>query len=118
MTDHFIIVGAQRSGTTGLYRLLAQHPDICMASPLRPEPKFFLREDAVSKGREGYLARHFPHHNGESMLGEKSTSYMEREDAILRMGSTPIPRTLPSKLVMSREECHGTTKKVQCGVQA
>lgn len=31
---------------------------------------------------------------------------------------TPIPRTLPSKLIMSREECHGTTKKVQCGVQA
>lgn len=87
MTDHFIIVGAQRSGTTGLYRLLAQHPDICMASPLRPEPKFFLREDAVNKGREGYLARHFSHHNGESMLGEKSTSYMEREDAILRIRS-------------------------------
>src|SRR5690348_2053649 len=34
------------------------------------------------------------------------------------VGSTPIPRTLPSKLIMSREECHGTTKKVQCGVQA
>jgi hypothetical protein len=34
------------------------------------------------------------------------------------LGSTPIPRTLPSKLILSREECHGTTKKVQCGVQA
>lgn len=85
MTDHFIIVGAQRSGTTGLYQLLAQHPDICMASPVRPEPKFFLRENAVTEGRESYLARYFSHHKGETMLGEKSTSYIEREDAIDRI---------------------------------
>jgi hypothetical protein len=35
-----------------------------------------------------------------------------------RLGSTPIPRTLPSKLIMSEEECHGKAKKVQYGVQA
>lgn len=85
MTEHFIIAGAQRSGTTGLYHLLSQHPDICMASPLRPEPKFFLRENAATEGRESYVARHFPHHDGEPLLGEKSTSYMEREDAIPRI---------------------------------
>lgn len=85
MINHFIIVGAQRSGTTGLYHLLAQHPDICMANPIRPEPKFFLREDAVTRGREDYLAQHFSHHKGESLLGEKSTSYIEREDAVSRI---------------------------------
>lgn len=85
MTDHFVIAGAQRSGTTGLCELLAQHPDICMARPVRPEPKFFLREDAVASGRDGYLARHFPHREGEPLLGEKSTSYMERMDAIPRI---------------------------------
>ena len=43
---------------------------------------------------------------------------MEPRPSVHLVGSTPIPRTLPSKLIMSREECHGTTKKVQCGVQA
>jgi len=90
MTRHFIIVGAQRCGTTGLYQLLAQHPDICMARPIRPEPKFFLRKDAVEKGREDYLARHFAHHHNESVLGEKSTSYIEHDLAI-----TNIRHVLP-----------------------
>ena len=33
-------------------------------------------------------------------------------------GSTPLKRTLPSRLIMSKEECHEQAKKVQCGVQA
>lgn len=82
MTRHVIIVGAQRCGTTGLYRLLEQHPDICMARPMRPEPKFFLRRDAANRGRDDYLALHFSHRTDESVLGEKSTSYIERTDAI------------------------------------
>jgi hypothetical protein len=82
MTEHFVIVGAQRSGTTGLYRTLQQHPEICLAEPLRPEPKFFLDPEAVRGGYREYLCRHFPHHAGQRVLGEKSTSYIEREDAI------------------------------------
>lgn len=33
-------------------------------------------------------------------------------------GSTPILRTLPSRLIVSAEECHDQAKKVQCRVQA
>jgi hypothetical protein len=47
---HFVIPGAQRSGTTLLWRLLDQHPEIQMARPLRPEPKYFLDPAAVGRG--------------------------------------------------------------------
>lgn len=85
MTEHFIIAGAQRCGTTGVHQLLAQHPDICMALPLRPEPKFFLDQNAVDQGYQEYIRRHFAHRNNEPVLGEKSTSYIERTDAIPRI---------------------------------
>lgn len=85
MAEHFVIAGAQRSGTTHLYELLDQHPQICMATPMRPEPKFFLEQDAKQSGYDEYLSRYFPHWRGEAVLGEKSTSYIERFDAIPRL---------------------------------
>src|SRR5688572_26028790 len=75
--EHFLLAGAQRSGTTFLYHLLDQHPEIEMARPLRPEPKFFLRTDA---GIEDYT-KLFPGKPGAHVLGEKSTSYIEHPDA-------------------------------------
>ena len=41
----FIIGGAPRSGTTWLTAALDRHPDIWVAKPLRPEPKFFLVDE-------------------------------------------------------------------------
>ena len=37
----FIIAGAPRCGTTWLSHLLDRHPDVQMAKPEVPEPKFF-----------------------------------------------------------------------------
>jgi len=71
------IIGAQRSGTTWLYRMLDAHPAITMAGPVRPEPKFFLDTDAVALGRDRYLARFFPATSQGQLLGEKGTSYIE-----------------------------------------
>jgi len=56
---HFIIPGAQRSATTFLTTLLMEHPKISMASPLRPEPKFFMKDDTVSLNYSAYLNQHF-----------------------------------------------------------
>ncbi|MEX2596288.1 MAG: sulfotransferase [Salibacteraceae bacterium] len=73
--QHFIIIGAQRSGTTLLYELMDRHPEVCMARPVRPEPKYFLNEQ-VSK--EEYLSGYFTHRlSSHRFLGEKSTSYYE-----------------------------------------
>lgn len=73
---HFVIVGAQRSGTTYLHRLLDDHPEICMAQPVRPEPKYFLKPRELLEYQE-YISTFFQQCARDQMLGEKSTSYYE-----------------------------------------
>lgn len=80
-TRHLLIVGAQRSGTTWVHDLLAGHPDIAMARPARPEPKVFLSAEDSARGREWYVSTFFAHADGERVLGEKSTSYLEYAEA-------------------------------------
>ncbi len=81
----FFIVGAQRAGTSYLYEVLDQHPEICMARPLKPEPKFFLKSENCDLGIDYYLETFYKNRNSKSILGEKSTSYLERIDAGERM---------------------------------
>lgn len=77
MSRHFVVAGAQRCGTTYLRTLLAEHPDIAMAEPARPEPKVLLDPDRVARGAEWYRATYFPHAVPGQLLGEKSTSYLD-----------------------------------------
>ena len=83
----FFIVGAQRSGTTLLVKLLSQQRRISMASPLKPEPKFFLRDDWANTSRETYLNQYHGQrwkHDGV-ICGEKSTSYYESAEVPARI---------------------------------
>jgi hypothetical protein len=82
---YFFIVGAQRSGTTYLYQLLASHPEIEMAVPVRPEPKFFLRDDLFERGLDWYDATFFAGKPGALLRGEKTVSYMESDKAAQRI---------------------------------
>jgi len=76
--QHFFIIGAQRSGTTLLYQMLDQHPQIEMAKPLRPEPKYFIQKNLESLNKSAYQKLYFPAISNETKcLGEKSTSYYE-----------------------------------------
>lgn len=77
MTRHLLVIGAQRCGTTYLQSLLEAHPEITMARPARPEPKVFLAEASVERGRDWYHRTFFGHATDERLLGEKSTSYIE-----------------------------------------
>jgi len=86
VSEHFFIVGAQRCGTTYLYHLLDQHPEIEMARPVRPEPKFFLDEAAFARGLADY-ARFFPGKPGARVRGEKSTSYLGSDLAAERIAA-------------------------------
>ncbi|MBT5398973.1 sulfotransferase [bacterium] len=77
---HFFIVGAQRSGTTYLYNLLDQHPEVCMSKPLVPEPKYFLDKEFKDVNLKNYHNSYF--NNCDLLVkvyGEKSTSYYEKE---------------------------------------
>ena len=86
----FIIGGAPRSGTTWLYELLDRHPDVHMARPRSPEPKFFLRDDEYAKGLRYYSEKWFGGVDAAKAAGEKSTDYLESPGAASR-----IARDLP-----------------------
>ena len=96
----FLIAGAPRSGTTWLYHLLARHPGAHLASPPRPEPKFFLADELYARGLDWYSRTWFEHAPAGATCGEKSTNYMESAAAARR-----IARDLPSvKLVFILRE--------------
>ncbi|MBA6391081.1 sulfotransferase [Colwellia sp. BRX10-3] len=83
--NQFFIVGAQRSSTTWLYQMLQQHPQITMAQPIKPEPKYFLTQTFDSK-KEHYEQKYFGNINSNiSACGEKSTTYIESELAAQRI---------------------------------
>ncbi len=79
--NRFFIIGAQRSGTTYLYHILDQHPDIEMAKPAFPEPKFFLEPSHYEQTLEEYERHFFLGKTDAFIRGEKSTSYIESESA-------------------------------------
>lgn len=81
----FLIAGAPRSGTTWLYHLLARHPGVHMASPPRPEPKFFLTDELYARGLEWYARTWFEHAPVHALCGEKSTNYLESAAAARRI---------------------------------
>jgi hypothetical protein len=80
----FIIGGAPRSGTTWLYEVLARHPRVYMARPVKPEPKFFLVDELYERGLAHY-ARWFEGASPEQLAGEKSTNYLESAIAAQRI---------------------------------
>jgi hypothetical protein len=87
----FIIGGAPRSGTTWLYGLLDRHPEVYMARPLKPEPKFFLVDRIYEKGLRFYADTWFAASGGARLAGEKSTDYLESAVAAERM-ARDLPR--------------------------
>lgn len=86
----FIIAGAPRSGTQWLYATADRHPEIAMAKPLVPEPKFFLRDDLYERGLEYYSRTWFAQIPAGMRAGEKSTNYLESATAAERI-ATSLP---------------------------
>lgn len=72
----FIIIGAQKGGTTSLYHYLTEHPDV--GTPLKKEIHYF--DFNVDKGPDWYLA-HFPLRGEAVVVGEASPSYLPHPDA-------------------------------------
>lgn len=95
---NFLIVGAQKAGTTALYQYLGQHPDVYM-SPIK-EPHFFAFESRdldfrgprdretlghmVVKDERAY--RELFADAGEKARGEASAMYLYMEEAVGGIG--------------------------------
>lgn len=85
----FIVIGAQKGGTTALFAYLLQHPQV--GAPWQKELNFFSRH--FSRGEPWYRAR-FPLRRdtvGVRVLGEASPSYMPFPAAPARMREL-VPR--------------------------
>lgn len=73
-TLDFIIIGAQKSGTTSLYRYLQSHPRIYM--PPDKEAPFFSDNERLAKGWSWYLNEYFAGAPGDALWGKASPQYM------------------------------------------
>jgi len=80
MLPNFICPGAMKSGTTTLYRLLKQHPDIYLP---KKEIRFFS-DDNWHKGIDWYTDL-FNKYNGQKVAGEISPQYMYNAEAAERI---------------------------------
>lgn len=83
MLPNFLIVGAQKCGTTSLHEYLLQHPQICL--PEGKETKFFVEDVRYAKGISYYEKEHFSSCTGELAVGEVDPDYMYFEQALERM---------------------------------
>lgn len=71
---NFFIIGAAKAGTTTLYELLRQHPQVYV--PARKEPVFFSEEDNFSKGVAWYEETFFERAERYPVRGEASPQYL------------------------------------------
>ncbi len=83
MLPNFLIVGAQKCGTTSLHEYLRQHPQIYL--PDGKETKFFVDDERYKKGILWYEKEHFGAVRNEKAIGEIDPDYMYFEQALERM---------------------------------
>jgi hypothetical protein len=69
----FLVVGAQKSGTTTLHQILCRHPHICL--PPCKETYFFVVDEHFEKGL-GFYLDHFSKCDGKKVRGEVCPAYM------------------------------------------
>lgn len=75
-TVDFLVVGAQKSGTTTAYHLLRSHPDLFL--PQAKEVAFFSSEgkEKYHLGTDWYLQEYFDFAKPNQLIGEASPQYM------------------------------------------
>lgn len=84
---NFLCVGAQKAGTTTLYEILKQHPDIFLPQQVK-ETKFFVYEEKFQKGLAFYEKEYFSEWNSQSAIGEVDPAMMFEELAAQRIHHT------------------------------
>ena len=91
MLPNFLVVGAQKAGTTTVARTLASHPDVFVSDPR--ETFFFASDLEYPRGAAFYERRYFTEWNGEHAVGEKTPEYLLLDHVPDRILDTLGPRT-------------------------
>lgn len=71
---NFIVIGAQKSGTTTLHKHLESHPEIYV--PPEKEAIYFSDKERLKKGFEWYYAEFFKAAKEEHIIGKVTPHYM------------------------------------------
>lgn len=77
---NFFILGGTKCGTTTLYHLLKQHPDIFLIQD--KETRFFDDDAYYRQGIETYLRNHFRGARIYSLRGEATPTYLHHPDVV------------------------------------
>jgi hypothetical protein len=70
----FLVIGAQRSGTTSLWHALASHPQLHL--PTSKEAPFFSHDEQFERGLDWYLEEFFSEADPRRLWGTASPHYM------------------------------------------
>lgn len=81
---HFLCIGAQKAGTTSLYNLLRQHPDICL--PAVKEIYYFSMDRLYRKGTAFYHS-YFKSADSQKIAGEITPDYLCSAQAPARIAA-------------------------------
>jgi Sulfotransferase domain len=73
-TLDFIVIGAQKAGTTSLFEYLRRHPELSL--PSSKEMPFFSHDAVRSRGWNDYICKTFPSANPQAKWGTVTPSYM------------------------------------------
>lgn len=71
---NFFVIGVSKSGTTSLYEILEQHPQVYLSTV--KEPAFFSNDERYEKGLDWYLETQFPKAQGFPARGELTPRYL------------------------------------------
>lgn len=82
----FLIIGAQKSGTTTLFKILSEHPDIHM--PSGKEAPFFTKDVEYSKGLQSYTKEFFSRASDKQLWGTATPHYLSDPRAPSRIFET------------------------------
>jgi hypothetical protein len=71
---NFLIIGAAKAGTTTLFELLKQHPQVYL--PFFKEPMFFSHDDNYRRGADWYVRTYFKRAAASLARGEATPHYL------------------------------------------
>jgi hypothetical protein len=97
----FIVIGAQKAGTTALFEYLRRHPRLAL--PAAKELPYFSHDASLEHGWEEYLAKAFPVADPTARWGTVTPHYMvgglyQASPESRRSGAAGDERTVPARI--------------------